>query len=187
MQDIFAAFQNWFNTTFAIFQDPPLAALFIMMFSLMITTVSNLAQRRFTDTRRLKRYQAEIKQHQEMQKEAEKTQNEKLMRKVRRRKAYIERIQKESMTARCKPSLMFFIPFIIVFSVLRGFYFDAVAGADRIVAIMPFSVHKLLPFLTGWLGVPHPLGFGMTYFGFYMMVGLGLGQILQRLMGVSLT
>jgi uncharacterized membrane protein (DUF106 family) len=132
MQDIFADFQLWFNTTFAIFQDPPLAALFIMMFSLGITTVSNLAQRRFTDTRRLKRYQAEIKQHQEMQKEAEKTQNEKMMRKVRRRKAYIERIQRESMTARCKPSLMFFIPFIIVFSVLRGFYFDAVAGVDRV-------------------------------------------------------
>ncbi|MFX1272760.1 MAG: hypothetical protein ACFFAX_13825, partial [Promethearchaeota archaeon] len=81
----------------------------------------------------------------------------------------------------------FFIPFIIVFQVLRGFYFDTVAGVDRIVAIIPFSIHKLLPFFEGWLGFAHPLGFGMTYFGFYMMVGLGLGQILQRLMGVSLT
>jgi uncharacterized membrane protein (DUF106 family) len=187
MQDIFAAFQLWFNTTFAIFQDVPLSAPFIMIFSLTITTISNLAQRKFTDTRRLKRYQAEIKQHQEMQKEAEKTQNEKMMRKVRRRKAYIERIQRESMTARCKPSLMFFIPFLVVFTLLRGFYFDAAGGVDRIVAIMPFSVHKLLPFFEGFLGVAHPLGFGMTYFGFYMMVGLGLGQIIQRLMGVSLT
>ncbi|MFW9944309.1 MAG: EMC3/TMCO1 family protein [Candidatus Sifarchaeia archaeon] len=192
MQDPFGDFMAWFNITFALFKTPPFAALFIMVISLSITTVSNLAMKRFSDMRRLHRYQAEIKQHQEMQKEAEKTQNEKLMRKVKRRKAYIERIQREMLTQRCKPSLMFFIPFILLFTVLRAFYFiidDPITGAghDQVVAIIPFSVHKLLPFLTGWLGVPTAYGFGMTFFGFYMMVGLGLGQILQRIMGVSLT
>ena len=109
------------------------------------------------------------------------------MRKVRRRKAYIERIQREMLTQRCKPSLIFFIPFIAVFQILRGFYFDPATGLDRIVAIIPFNVTKLLPFLEGWLGTTTAYGFGMTYFGFYMMVGLGMGQVLQRLMGINLT
>ncbi|MFW9799003.1 MAG: EMC3/TMCO1 family protein [Candidatus Thorarchaeota archaeon] len=192
MQDPFGDFMAWFNIVFAIFKTPPLSALFIMGISMSITTLSNLAMRRFSDMRRLNRYQAEIKQHQEMQKEAERTQNEKLARKVKRRKAYIERIQREMMTQRCKPSLIFFIPFIILFAVLRAFYFiidDPITGAghDQVVAIIPFSVHKLLPFLVGWLGVATPYGFGMTFFGFYMLVGLGLGQILQRVMGVSIT
>jgi uncharacterized membrane protein (DUF106 family) len=152
-----------------------------------MTTISNLVSKRFTDMRRLNRYQAEVKQHQEMQKEAERTQNEKLMRKVKRRKAYIERIQREMLTQRCKPSLIYFIPFLIIFQVLRGFFLNPATGLDRIVAIIPFSVHKLLPFLTGWLGTPTAYGFGMSFFGFYMMVGLGMGQILQRLMGINLT
>ncbi len=187
MQDIFADFMAWFGSTFQIFQTPPLSAIFIMLVSMSITLITNLTSRKVTDLRRLNRYQAEVKQYQEMQKEAERTQNEKLLRKVRRRKAYIERIQREMLTQRCKPSLIFIIPFLIMFQVLRGFYFDPATGLDRVVAIVPFSVHKLLPFFTGWLGVPTAYGFGMTFFGFYMMVGLGIGQILQRLMGINIT
>lgn len=187
MQDIFADFMIWFSTTFQLFQTPPYSAIFIMLISMTITMITNLTSRRFTDLRRLNRYQAEVKQYQEMQKQAEKTQNEKLMRKVKRRKAYIDRIQREMMTQRCKPSLIFIVPFLIVFQILRGFYFNSATGLDRVVAIIPFNVHKLLPFLQGWLGVPTAYGFGMTFFGFYMMVGLGIGQILQRLMGINIT
>ncbi|NHI83029.1 MAG: DUF106 domain-containing protein [Candidatus Thorarchaeota archaeon] len=187
MQDPIAAFMLWFSTTFQIFQDPPLSAIFILLVSMSITTVSNLATKHLTDVRRLNRYQAEVKQYQEMQKEAEKTQNEKLLRKVRRRKAYIERIQGEMLKQRCKPSLIFLVPFLIVFQVLRGFYIDPMTGLDSVVAVVPFNVHKLLPFLVGWLGTSTPYGFGFYYFGFYMFVGLGMGQILQRIMGISLT
>ncbi|MHA2361411.1 MAG: EMC3/TMCO1 family protein [Candidatus Thorarchaeota archaeon] len=187
MQDVIADFLNWFAVTFQIFQDPPYAALFIMLISVSVTTVSNLAMRRFADMRRLKRYQAEIKQYQEMQKHAEKTQNEKLMRKVKRRKAYIDRIQRETMTTRCKPSLLFFIPFILIFTVLRSFYADPVTGLDYIVAVLPFNANKLLPFLTGMAGLPTSVGFGLTFYAFYFMVGLGLSSILQRMMRTQIT
>ena len=107
MQDLFVDFMNWFGTVFAVANDPPWSAIFIMLVSVFVSTLSNLAMKRFADIRRLNRYQAEIKQYQEMEKEARKTQNEKLMKKVKRRKAYIERIQREQMTARFKPSLIF--------------------------------------------------------------------------------
>ncbi|MGQ4911398.1 MAG: EMC3/TMCO1 family protein [Candidatus Thorarchaeota archaeon] len=183
MQDLVADFMAWLVSTFGILRYPPYAALFIMVVSVSISTTSNLAMRKFSDMRRLQRYQTEIKQFREMEKEAQRTQNEKLLRKVKRRKAYIDKIQRDQLGARCKPSLIFMIPFMVIFSVLRGFYSEA--GADLIVAVLPFNAHYLLPFLDGMLGTPVPGGFGMTYWGFYFLVGLGLSSILQRIMGTQ--
>ena len=173
----------WFATTFAVFKSPPFAAFFIMFVSLSISTISNLAMKRFTDMRRLNRYQLEIKQFREMEQKAQKTQNEKLLKKVKRRKSYIERIQREQMSARCKPSLMFFIPFIIIFAILRGFY--STSGVDDIVAVLPFNIQKVLPFLVGLAGRPVAAGFGLSFYAFYFLVGLGLSSILQRMMGTQ--
>ncbi|MGQ4871597.1 MAG: EMC3/TMCO1 family protein [Candidatus Thorarchaeota archaeon] len=184
MQDIFVALTEWFAATFKY---PPLSVVLITLVSVGVSTTSNLAMKRFSDIRRLRRYQAEIKAYQELTKRANETQNEKLLRKVRRRKAYIDRIQKEMMTARCKPYMFFIIPFMMIFYLLTGFYTDPVTGTAIVVAVIPFHVEKVLPFLSGWLGRPVVGGFGMYFFGFYMLVGLGLGQILQRVMGTSLT
>ncbi|MFX1560065.1 MAG: EMC3/TMCO1 family protein [Promethearchaeota archaeon] len=183
MQDLWGSFMAWFAATFAFFKTPPYAAFFIMFVSMSISTISNLAMKRFTDMRRLNRYQLEIKQFREMEQKAQKTQNEKLLKKVKRRKSYIERIQREQMSARCKPSLMFLIPFIILFTVLRGFY--STGGVDDIVAVLPFNIQKVLPFLVGLAGRPVAAGFGLSFYAFYFLVGLGLSSILQRMMGTQ--
>ncbi len=185
MQDIFAEIVAWFSQTFAVAASPPWAAPLIMTVSVLVSSLSNLAMRRFADMRRLKRIQAEVKQYQELQKQAQKTQNEKLLRKVKRRKAYIDRIQREMMTTRCKPSLIFLVPFMLMFSILRAFY--APDGVDVVVAILPFNADKILPFLVGMIGVSTPAGFGMTFIGFYFLAGLGLSSILQRIMGTQIT
>ncbi|MEM2142365.1 MAG: EMC3/TMCO1 family protein [Candidatus Thorarchaeota archaeon] len=168
---------------------PPGSAVVILFVSMTITIMSNLATKRFTDVPRMKRYSDEIKAYQELSKQANKTQNEKLLRKVRRRKAYIDRIQKEMFTSRCKPLAFFFIPFMAIFYSLSGFYTDHVGGVNipRVVAVVPFSVHKLLPFLDGFIGTAVDGGFGLYFFGFYALVGLGLGQIIQRMQGIRMT
>ena len=184
MQDLLADILNFFQ----IFAGPPLAPILIVFVSISVSSLSNLGMRRFADMRRLKRYQTEIKQYQEMQREAERTQNAKLLKKVKRRKAYIDRIQREMMTERCKPSLMFMIPFLLVFTLLRSFYTDPASGLDRVVAVLPFNVSKLplLGDLFGAIGHSVGIGFGMTFWGFYFLVGLGLSGILQRIMGTQL-
>ena len=187
MQGAIPDFLNWFNTVFAIFQSPPLSGVFIMLVSVTISSISNLAMKRFSDIRMLRRYQQEIKQYQKMQQDLQKNHNEKLARKIKRRKAYIERIQKEMTTARCKPQLIFIIPFMIVFTMLRSFYNPSgIPAEDLIVAIIPFNIHKVLPFLVGMFGLPTPAGFGLTFTGFYFLTGLGLSSILQRMMGTQL-
>jgi uncharacterized membrane protein (DUF106 family) len=183
MQDIIADFIVWFTLTFS---DPPMAALFIVAVSVTITSISQLATRRFTDVKRQKRYQAEVKQYQEMEKAAQKSGNEKLLKKVKRRKAYIDRIQREMMTQRCKPSLMFMVPFLLVYTLMRNFYLDPVTGLDRIVVVLPFNIANvpLLPW--AMVGGPVTGGFGMTFFGFYFLVGLGMSGILQRVFGTQI-
>jgi len=183
MQDIFGDFMAWFGATFDLFRTPPLAGFFILLISLSISTVSNLAMKRFSDMRRLNRYQTEIKQFREMEQKAQKTQNEKLLKKVKRRKSYIDRIQREQMSARCKPSLIFFIPFILIFTILRGFYSSG--GVDSIVVVLPFNIQKVLPFFIGLAGQPTAAGFGLSFYAFYFLVGLGLSSILQRIMGTQ--
>ncbi len=186
MQDMFLDFVAWFIETF---KGPPMSAILITAVSVSITVISNLAMKRFSDVRQLKRHQAEIKEYQELTRKAEQTQNEKLLRKMRRRKAYIDRIQKEMVSARCRPMLFFIIPFMLLFSVLSGYYSDpsTTPPTQKVVAVIPFNIQKALPFLVNFVGVPYEGGFGLYFFPFYLLVGLGLGQIIQRIQGVSLS
>ena len=55
MQDLITGLLNFISA-------PPIAALFIMSVSLTTTTISQLLTKRFTDMKRLQRYQAEAKQ-----------------------------------------------------------------------------------------------------------------------------
>ena len=180
MQDLIAGFLD-------IISYPPFAALFIMAVSVTTTVISQFMTKRFADMRRLQRYQAEVKQYQAMQKEAEKTQNTKLLKKVRRRKAYIDRIQREMMTDRCKPSLLLMIPMLAVFYLLRTFYLDPVTQLDRVVVVLPFNIHSVLGFLEETIGYGVVGGFGMTFWGFYFLVGLGLSGIIQRFLGTQMS
>ena len=58
---------------------------------------------------------------------------------------------------------------------------------NAVVAIIPFNIQKVLPFLTGIVGRPTQLGFGLTFYGFYLLVGIGLGNIVRKPFGQSLT
>ena len=78
---------------------------------------------------------------------------------------------------------LFFIPFIVIFAVLRGFY--STGGVDDIVAVLPFNIQKVLPFMVGLAGRPVAAGFGLSFYAFYFLVGLGLSSILQRIMGTQ--
>ena len=80
-----------------------------------------------------------------------------------------------------KPMCIFYIPFLIIFAVLNILY------GTSIVAIIPFNIQKVLPFLTGFVGAPTTGGFGLSFYGYYFLVGLGLGNIIRRPFGLSMT
>jgi hypothetical protein len=58
---------------------------------------------------------------------------------------------------------------------------------SSIVAILPFNIQTVLPFLDGMLGTATVGGFGFNYYGFYLLTGLGLGNLIRRPFGQSMT
>ena len=55
------------------------------------------------------------------------------------------------------------------------------------MVVLPFNIHKVLTFLEGMIGYGVPGGFGMTFWGFYFLVGLGLSSIVQRILGTQMS
>ena len=73
------------------------------------------------------------------------------------------------------------VPFLIVF------YAMGMLFGTTIVAVIPFNLQTVLPFLEGWIGRTTIRGFGLTFYGFYLLVGLGLGNLIRRPFGQSMT
>jgi uncharacterized membrane protein (DUF106 family) len=93
----------------------------------------------------------------------------------------ILRLNSSMMGARMKPMCYFYIPFILVFTILGAIF------QGGIVAVIPFNIDKVLPFLTGMLGAPTSAGFGLSFYGFYLLVGFGLGNLIRKPFGQSMT
>jgi uncharacterized membrane protein (DUF106 family) len=74
----------------------------------------------------------------------------------------------------------FYIPLILIFGVLNAIY------GNSIVAVIPFNIQDVLPFLTDMIGTPTAGGFGLSFYGFYFLVGLGLGNLVRKPFGLDM-
>jgi hypothetical protein len=45
----------------------------------------------------------------------------------------------------------------------------------------------VLPFLDGMIGTETINGFGFSFYGFYLLVGLGLGNLIRKPFGQTMT
>ncbi|MHA2265023.1 MAG: EMC3/TMCO1 family protein [Candidatus Thorarchaeota archaeon] len=149
------------------FSRMPISAPFIVGVSVLLALVSIWATNRFSDMEKMKSDMEEVKEWQ-------------VKFKVARAAKRIMSLQGSMMSARCKPMLIFYIPFLLVFSVLGVLY-----GTNP-VAILPFNAQYGLGFIEGWLGVNVPgSGFGMFYWSWYFLASLGLGNLIRKAGGLS--
>ncbi|MDF1540813.1 MAG: EMC3/TMCO1 family protein, partial [Candidatus Thorarchaeota archaeon] len=158
----------------------PNATVFILGVSILLALVSIWATNRFTDQEQLKKDMEEVKEWQSKFNEARKSQDPQQLQEVMDSQSRMMRLQSGMMMARCKPMMIYYIPFFLIFSLLQAIY------GVSIVAIVPFNAQDLLWFLQDWIGFDvQGSGFGLTYFGWYMLCGLGLGNIIRRAAGQS--
>jgi uncharacterized membrane protein (DUF106 family) len=160
---------------------PPWSTVLILIVNIALAFVSIWATNRFTDVEKMKQDMAEVKVWQDKLKAARKSMDPIALQEVASEQGRIMRINSSMMGARMKPMCYFFIPFILIFTILGAIF------QNGIVAILPFNIEEALPFLTGWLGRPTAEGFGLTFYGFYLLVGFGLGNLLRKPFGQSLT
>ncbi len=159
----------------------PGSAIFITIVSISLALMSIWATRRFTNMEKMQADMAEVKAWQERFNKARKSMDPIELQQVMDDQGRIMRLNTSMMSARMKPMCVYYIPFLIIFGILNVIF------GNSVVAILPFNIHKVLPFLVGYLGVPTAGGFGLSFYGFYFLVGLGLGNIIRRPFGLSMT
>lgn len=158
----------------------PLSTIFIPLVSMALALISIAATRQFTDVEQLQKDMEEVKDWQEKFKKARETQDERLLQEVQEKQSRIMRIQSGMMSSRCKPMCITWLPFIFVFIILNAAY----SGAP--VAILPFNIQEVLPFLDGWLGVNvEGTGFGLHFYVWYVLSSFSLNSLLQKAFGLA--
>ncbi|MHA1908460.1 MAG: EMC3/TMCO1 family protein [Candidatus Thorarchaeota archaeon] len=178
MQDLIADFFGFFADLMAPVANIPNSSVFILGVSVFLALISIWATNRFTDQEKMKEDMEQVKEWQAKFNEARKSGDPQMLQEVMDSQGQIMRLQSSMMTSRCKPMMIYYIPFLLVFSILAAAY------GTSIVVILPFNAQYLLPFLEGWIGFNVPgSGFGLTYFGWYMLSGLGLGNIIRKAAG----
>lgn len=152
----------------------PGSAYFIIFFNILIAVLISLLTRTLMDIDKISRHQKEIKEHQQNKKKAMETADKKLWQKVQRREEYIKKIQSEMMVQQMKPMLVYFVPMIIIFFLMRS------AFVNIPVAWMPFKFPEIpiiirnVKYLDGltWMG----------FTGWYFLTSIALGNYVRRFM-----
>ncbi|MFW9959172.1 MAG: EMC3/TMCO1 family protein [Candidatus Odinarchaeota archaeon] len=159
---------------------PPWSGILIVLVNIGLALISIWATNKFTDVEKMKQDMAEVKAWQDKMKAARKSMDPVALQEVINDQGRIMRLNSSMMGARMKPMCYFYIPFILVFTILGAIF------QGGIVAVLPFNIDKALPFLTGMLGAPTSAGFGLSFYGFYLLVGFGLGNLIRKPFGQSM-
>lgn len=138
----------------------PAATIFVLLLAILISFITSSVNRLLTKPEQLRAWRKEVQSWTEDLREAQKTKDKKKLAKVEKQKARIMRLQQKMSWQSMKVSLLFFVPFLILWQVLWGIYREPVA---------------FLP------------GFGLlTIILWYLLCSLFFNTIFSRILGVGL-
>ncbi len=159
----------------------PGSTLFIVAVAIAINLLTIYATLRLVDIEEMKAINQVVAQWREKANRARLNNDPILLEEVMAEQGRILALSGKAASMRMKPMCYTYIPIIIVFFALSSFY-----GAIP-VAILPFNVHKLIPALSGWIGVQIPgVGFGLYFWTFYFLASVALGSPLRKLFNADI-
>jgi len=157
----------------------PYSAAFVLVVGILLALISSVITMKMVDVNKLKSDTEELKAWQKKLNEARKTMNPVLLQEVAAEQSHIMQIQLSMQSARMKPCCVYYIPFILIFTILNGVY------GNVPVAILPFNPQGALPFLEPWIGMSIPgSGFGLWFWSWYFLSALGLGTLIRKVFGL---
>ncbi|MFX1443146.1 MAG: EMC3/TMCO1 family protein [Promethearchaeota archaeon] len=175
---------GWMNS-------PPGSMWFILLLSLIISIISVVLTKLLIDTKEMERKQKQIKAHNEEKKKiieiakVDVDRYHKARKKWERRDIMLKKTQQGMAMDRMKPTLLFFLPMIIIFWVLRNIYGNS-----------PVAATPMNPLVYGLL--QWPIGMGMAdeslwinnaawinFTAWYFLCSLGTNTLLQRILGLQ--
>ncbi|MCK4478641.1 DUF106 domain-containing protein [Candidatus Bathyarchaeota archaeon] len=105
----------------------PAATIFITILCVSLTFLTSLVNRLLTNPEKMRAWRKEIKDWTSEFKEAQRNKDKKKLAKVEKQKAKIMKLQQKMSWQSMKISLLFFVPFILMWQVLWGIYQGPIA------------------------------------------------------------
>jgi len=106
----------------SILQNIPYSTLFILSLAALISLLTTLVNRRFTDPEKSRAWRKEISDWNKEFRDAQKSKDKKSLDKVMKKQQHIMQLQSKMMWQSMKVSLLFLIPLFIMWDILGGFY-----------------------------------------------------------------
>jgi len=158
----------------SVLKSIPYSTFFIVGLAVLISSLTTLVNRRFTDPEKSRAWRKEISDWNRDLRGAQKSKDKKTLDKVMKKQQYIMRLQSKMMWQSMKVSLLFLVPLLLMWQILGGFY------GPTAIAYFPGIGHKLvLPILN--------ITF-TSLFWWYLLCSLLFGTVFQhvfRLIEVS--
>lgn len=167
------------TTVLVPYAEIPSSTFFIFGVAFVLSLVSNLSNRFMVDIHKMREISNEVKAWQEEFNKARKSGDKHLLAKVNKKQAAIMRLQSKMMWDRMKVTLIFFIPFLLVWNVLSKFY-GALPGGG-LTAYSPFRVAWLLEGPRLFPNVSIPIQ--VSYFTWYLICSFAISLPTSRLLG----
>ena len=100
----------------------PYSTFFIVGLAVLISVLTTLVNRRFTDPEKSRAWRKEISDWSKDLREAQRSKDKKTLDKVMKKQQYIMQLQSKMMWQSMKVSLLFLVPLLLMWSILGGFY-----------------------------------------------------------------
>ncbi|MGQ4833165.1 MAG: EMC3/TMCO1 family protein [Candidatus Asgardarchaeia archaeon] len=166
------------------FKYPPASTLFVTFIAFLVVLFASVVNKKMIDFDKVKRYRKELMEYNKLRMQALKTNDEKLMAKVKRLKPAMDKKQAELMSMQFKPMLIYMIPLLLLFQLLASFY-------THPVAYIPANLAVYFPYIGNWLGYMVTEGkyaglFGFWFGSYYFLAAIVCGGVINKLLGISL-
>jgi uncharacterized membrane protein (DUF106 family) len=165
-------FQAMLDIT-TIIKDIPYSTLFILGLAGLISFLTTLVNRRFTNPEKSKAWRKEISEWNKELREAQRSKDKKAIAKAMKNQQHIMQLQSKMMWQSMKVSLLFIVPLFIMWQVLGGFYVDPVTHQQMSLAYLP-GLGSVLPL---------PI-FNYSLIWWYLLSSLLFGTLFQHALGL---
>jgi len=164
---------------FEILQTLPFSTIFMFSLAALISLLTSLTNRLLTNPEKSKAWRREIadwtKEMRATQREGDKKRLEKVMKKQKQ----ILQLQSKMTWQQMKVTLIFFIPLIIVWQVLGGFY-----TTTAVIDGKPTSASIPIAYLPGvGANLPLPI-FSISLIWWYLLCSMLFGTIFSHVFGI---
>jgi uncharacterized membrane protein (DUF106 family) len=129
-----------------ILKDIPYSTVFILLLAALISLMTTLVNRRFTNPEKSKAWRREISDWNRELREAQRNKDKKATEKLMKKQQYVMQLQSKMMWQSMKVSLLFLVPLLLMWNILGGFY-----GVTPIAYFPGVGYNLPLPIFSGSL------------------------------------